>query len=120
MGPETTVSISLASLAWGFILAMGIPSAITGMAVWWLKKQLDKRDAQNEEKEKNTEKMILLIAQNSRATYTVAEATAKAVQRIPDAHCNGDMTYALEQAKKFQMEEQQFLIDQGVKRIFGE
>lgn len=103
-----------------FIVAMGIPSAITGFAVWWLKRQLDRRDAKNEEKEKNTEQMILLIAQNSRATYTVAEATAKAVQRIPEAHCNGDMTAALAQAKKFQMEEQQFLIDQGVKRIFGE
>lgn len=108
------------SLIVAFVIAMGIPSAITGIAVWRLKKHMDKRDAKNEEKERNTERMILLIAQNSRATYTVAEATAKAVQRIPDAKCNGDMTAALEQAKKFQMEEQQFLIDQGVKRIFGE
>lgn len=114
------VEMTIWSLIGTFILAMGIPSAITGMAVWWLKKQMDKRDAKNEEKEKNTERMILLIAQNSRATYTVAEATARAVQRIPEAHCNGDMTEALKQAKKFQMEEQQFLIDQGVKRIFGE
>lgn len=120
MGVEPTISVTISSLAWGFIMAMGIPSAITGIAVWWLKKQMDKRDVRMEEKERNTEKMILLIAQNSRATYTVAEATAKAVQRIPDAHCNGDMTAALKQAKKFQMEEQQFLIDQGVKRIFGE
>lgn len=112
--------VTLASLILAFIVAMGIPSAITGIAVWRLKKHMDKRDAKNEEKEKNTERMILLIAQNSRATYTVAEATAKAVQRIPEAHCNGDMTAALQQAKKFQMEEQQFLIDQGVKRIFGE
>lgn len=113
-------TITVESLFIAFIAAAGIPSAITGLAVWWFKKQMDKRDAKLEEKEKNTEKMILLIAQNSRATYTVAEATAKAVQRIPDAHCNGDMTMALQQAKKFQMEEQQFLIDQGVKRIFGE
>ena len=103
-----------------FIAAMGIPSAITGIIVWRLKKQMDKRDARLEEREKNTERMILLIAQNSRATYTVAEATAKAVQRIPDANCNGDMTEALSKAKKLQMEEQQFLIDQGIKRIFGE
>ena len=102
-----------------FIVAMGIPSAITGIAVWWLKKRLDKRDAKFDEKEKNTERMILLIAQNGRATYTVAEATAKAVQRIPEAHCNGDMTEALKQAKQYQMEEQEFLIDQGVKRIFN-
>ena len=111
---------SVESLVVAFIAAMGIPSAITGVAVWWLKKQMDKRDEKLEEKERSTERMILLIAQNSRATYTVAEATARAVQRIPEAHCNGDMTAALEQAKKFQMEEQQFLIDQGVKRIFGE
>lgn len=113
-------ALTTESVIWAFIAAMGIPSAITGIAVWWLKKCMDKRDAKNEEKEKNTERMILLIAQNSRATYTVAEATAKAVQRIPDAKCNGDMTAALAQAKQFQMEEQQFLIDQGVKRIFGE
>lgn len=112
--------MSAESLILAFIAAMGIPSAITGIAVWWLKKQMDKRDARNDEKEKNTERMILLIAQNSRATYTVAKATAKAVQRIPEAHCNGDMTAALQQAERFQMEEQQFLIDQGVKRIFGE
>lgn len=102
------------------IIAAGIPSTITGLLIWWMKKQIDKRDLKKEEQEKNTEKMILLIAQNSRATYTVAKATAKAVQRIPDAHCNGDMASALAQAEKFQLEEQQFLIDQGVKRIFGE
>ena len=117
---DSTIAISIGSLALAFIAAMGIPSAITGLAIWWLKKQMDKRDARNEEREKNTERMILLIAQNSRATYTVAEATAKAVQRIPDANCNGDMTSALKIAKELQMEEQQFLIDQGVKRIFGE
>lgn len=112
--------MTLESFIWALVVAMGIPSAITTIAVWKLKKEMDKRDAKNEEKERNTERMILLIAQNSRATYTVAEATAKAVQRIPEAHCNGDMTAALKQAKEFQMEEQQFLIDQGVKRIFGE
>lgn len=107
-----------------FIAAMGIPSALSGIFFKQLEKRIErreiKREARRDEREKNTEKMILLIAQNSRATYTVAEATAKAVQRIPEAHCNGDMTTALEQAKRFQMEEQQFLIDQGVKRIFGE
>ena len=112
--------LTLESLIVAFIIAMGIPSAITGIAVWWLKKHIDRRDAKNEEKEKNTERMILLTAQNSRATYALVEATAIAVQRIPDAHCNGDMTAALKRAKELQMEEQQFLIDQGVKRIFGE
>ena len=101
-----------------FIASMGIPSAITGVAVWWLKKQMDKRDARNEEKERNTERMILLIAQNSRATFTVAEATAKAVQRIPDAQCNGDMTAALEEAETIRKQEKEFMFEQGIKHIF--
>lgn len=102
------------------ILNAGIPSACMGIIVWLFKKHTDKKEAKKEQQEKDTEKMILLIAQNSRATYTVAKATALAVQRIPDAKCNGDMTAALEEAERLQSKEQQFLFDQGIKRIFGE
>lgn len=113
------------------LLAAGIPTALTGLLVWWLKRHIDKKDKEAEERaekerklaeerEKNTEKLMLMIMQTSRATNVLAEATAKAVQRIPDAHCNGDMTAALERAAQIQKEEQQFLIDQGVKHIFGE
>lgn len=112
--------MGLTELIVAFVVAMGIPSAITGVLVWGLKKSIDKRERKREEQEKNTEQMILLIAQNSRATYTLAKATARAVQRIPEAECNGDMTSALSEAEKLQLKEQQFLIDQGVKRIFGE
>lgn len=100
------------------IAAMGIPSAITGLLVWWLKRYIDKRDKKREDRERNTEKLMLLIMQTSRATNILAEATAKAVQRIPDAHCNGDMTAALEQAAKIQREEKDFIMDQGIKHIF--
>lgn len=114
-----------------FLIAMGIPTAITGLLVWWLKRHIDRKDvdAENrarrermhaEEREKNTERLMLMIMQTSRATNVLAEATARAVQRIPDAHCNGDMTSALEQAAKIQKEEQNFLMDQGVKHIFGD
>lgn len=114
-----------------FLIAMGIPTAFTGLLVWWLKRSIDKRDKEAErraeaerkraeEREKNTETLMLMIMQTSRATNVLAEATAKAVQRIPDAHCNGDMTAALERAEKIQKEEQQFLLDQGIKHIFGD
>lgn len=103
-----------------FIIAMGIPSAITGLLVWWLKRHIDARDKKAEEREKNTERLMMMIMQTSRATNVLAEATAKAVQRIPDAHCNGDMTEALRKANEIQKEEQQFLMDQGVKHIFGD
>ena len=105
------------------LLAMSIPSAVfsgfVGLLIWWFKKRSDKRDAAAEEREKNMEKLMLMIMQSCRATNVLAEATARAVQRIPDAHCNGDMTDALERATKIQTEEQQFLMDQGVKHIFG-
>ena len=98
---------------------MGIPTAFTGFLVWLLKRSIDQRDKRNDEKEKNTEKLMLMIMQTSRANNILATATAKAVQRIPDAHCNGDMTEALKKAAEIQKEEQQFLIDQGLKNIFG-
>lgn len=103
-----------------FILAMGIPSAVCGLLVWWLKKVIDQREAVREEREKNVEKLMLLIMNTSRATNVLAEATARAVQRIPDAQCNGDMTSALEKASQIQREEKEFLIDQGIKHIFEE
>lgn len=114
------VAITMPQIIVAFIAAMGIPSAITGLAVGWLKKQMDKKEKNREEKEANTEKLMLMIMQSSRANTVLAEATARAVQRIPDANCNGDMTAALERAAKIQREEQQFLIDQGVKHIFGD
>ena len=114
-----------------FIILMGIPTAITGFLVWWLKRHIDKRDKEaeerakkerqaQEEREKNTEMLMLIIMKNSRATNILAEATARAVQRIPDAHCNGDMTAALELASKIQKEEKDFMFDQGIKHIFGD
>ena len=102
------------------ILAMGIPSAIFGLIVWWFKRYIDKKDKRAEEREKTVENLILLMMKEIRATNVLAEATAKAVQRIPDAHCNGDMTAALETASKIQREERQFILDQGIKHVFGD
>jgi hypothetical protein len=86
--------------------------------MWWLKRHIEKRDKAREEKEQNTEKLMLMIMLNGRATNVLAEATAKAVQRIPDAHCNGDMTAALAEAARIQKEEKDFIMDQGIKHIF--
>lgn len=113
------------------LITWGVPTAITGLFIWFFKRHIEHKEAEKavreaaerkaaDEREKNYERMMLMIMQTSRATYVVAEATAKAVQRIPDAHCNGDMTSALAEAKRIQEEEQQFLIDQGVKHIFGD
>lgn len=114
-----------------WLIALGSSTGITGLIIWLFKRHINQKDAEKakkdaeakaiaDEREKNYERMMFMIMQTSRATYVLAEATARAVQRIPDAHCNGDMTSALEEASRIQKEEQQFLIDQGVKHIFGE
>lgn len=99
------------------LIAAAIPSAITAFLFWLLKRNINKNENKREEKENNTEKLILMLVNTSCSTNILAEATAKAVQRIPEAHCNGDMTSALEQAAKFQKEEQAFITQQGIKNI---
>lgn len=101
------------------IVAMGIPSAVTGLLVWWLKRYIDRKEKEREEREKKTEQFMLMLMRNTRATNVLAEATARAVQRIPDAKCNGDMTAALEEAAKIQKAEKDWLFERGVENIFG-
>ena len=103
-----------------FLEEWGILGAIIGFLSWLLKKYVDRKLAEREEREANMEKLMLMMMRTSRATNVLVEATAKAVQRIPDAHCNGDMTAALEKAAAIQKEEKDFMFDQGIKHIFGD
>lgn len=105
---------------WELILAFGIPTAVTGLLFWLLKKHIDKNEKRREEREQNTERLMLMMLQTGRATCVLATATAKAVQRIPDAHCNGDMSTALTEAERIQKEEKDFMFDQGIKHVFGD
>lgn len=52
------------------------------------------------------------------ASIALGEATARAVQRIPDAHCNGDMHAALTYAAKVKHEQKEFLASQGIHAIW--
>lgn len=96
----------------------GIPSAITGLGVWWAKRRIEANEAKAKEREENLEALIMMIVQSSKANQIGITAIARAVQRIPDAHCNGDMTSALKQMEEIQQKEKQFLIDKGIKYIF--
>lgn len=101
-----------------YILMFGIPTAITSFGFWLIKRYIDRREVKRDEKEQNTEKLILMMLKMGKANNILAEATARAVQRIPDAKCNGDMTSALAEAEKIRKEEKDFMFEQGVKHIF--
>lgn len=122
----------------------GIPSALTvaivGFFVWLLERSIVKRETARAEeeakretaraaedakleaertKQENSRKIFeknLLASTN--AALAVSEATARAVQRIPDAHCNGDMHAALNYAAKIKHEQRDFLAAQGIDNIF--
>ena len=113
---------------WAILGALGIPAAMTGLFIRRLEKKLDARDRQREaeqaererkaeERERNREKLDLVLLQSTSAAIALGEATAKAVQRIPDAHCNGDMHAALDYAARVKHEQKDFLTGLGVHAI---
>lgn len=100
------------------LVLWGVPTTITGLFVWFLKRHIDKNEKKRDQQDADFKRLMLMIMQTGHANNVLAVATAKAVQRIPDAHCNGDMTTALEQASKIQTEEKEFLMDKGIEHIF--
>lgn len=100
------------------VLAMGIPSGITAFCFWILERRLDKREKAREKKEAIREQQEYLMVKSIGAAIALGEATAEAVARIPDAHCNGDMHDALEYARKVKHEQKDFLTKQGIEAIY--
>lgn len=108
------IELSVGSL----LTLLGIPIAITAFCSWMLQRRIAKREAIQDAREAAREQNEVLLIQNTRAALALAEATAVAVQRIPDAHCNGDMYAALEYARKVKHKQKDFLTEQGVKAIY--
>ncbi|MGM9639740.1 MAG: serine/threonine protein kinase [Faecousia sp.] len=106
-------------------VAMGIPTAITAFCSWWLQRKITKRDKAREKaeaekerkaeaRESNREKLDVMLLQSTTAAIALGEATARAVQRIPDAHCNGDMHKALDYAAQVKHQQKDFLTSVGI------
>lgn len=113
-----SITLDVGQLVLTFVAAMGIPSALMGFIVWKLERRISKQDQETEDREAAREKMLLLVIQSSSAAIALGEATAKAVQRIPDAHCNGDMHAALDYAAKVKHEQKDFLSKQGIHALY--
>lgn len=122
------ITLTVGQALWAFILALGIPSALTGFLVWNFERKIAKREAKREkeqeerhkkeaEREKAWEELQILTIQGVSAAIALGEATAKAVQRIPDAHCNGDMHSALNYAIKIKHEQKDFLTRMGIASV---
>lgn len=85
---------------WMVLLAIGLPSGVVGFMIRNLEKKLDKQEKAREERDDlriSLEKKLIDVSMDS---LDLAKVTAEAVQRIPDANCNGEMAQALEKANK--------------------
>lgn len=111
------------------VLIACLPSAITGFCFWCIEqkiqkqsKKLEKEEKQRREaqdkREKLHEQQELFLVQGVNAAIALGEATARAVQRIPDANCNGDMHAALDYAAKVKHDQKDFLTRQGIESIY--
>lgn len=112
------ITINAGELLLAFVAAMGIPSAIMGFIVWRLEQRVNKQEKDAEDRERSREELLLLVVQSTGAAIALGEATAKAVQRIPDAHCNGDMHTALEYATDIKHQQKEFLAKQGIRALW--
>ena len=106
-----------------------LPSAVTGFCFWLIQRRIQnedkkreaaekKRRERDEKREKLREQQELYLVKGVSAAIALGEATAKAVQRIPDAHCNGDMHAALDYAAQVKRDQRDFLSEQGIVQIY--
>lgn len=100
------------------VIAMSIPSAFTGFCFWWIERKITERQKEQDKKDEARKRNEIIVLKGMNAAIALGEATAKAVQRIPDAHCNGDMHQALEYAERIKHEQKDFLTEQGVEAIY--
>lgn len=100
------------------IIAMSIPSAITGFAFWAIEKRLDRREKAQDAKDAARRSNEIIVIESVNAALALSEATARAVQRIPDAQCNGDMHKALDYAQEIKHKHRDFMTEQGINALY--
>lgn len=121
--------VTINVLAIAIAVAACLPSAAVGFAFWAIEKKIDKREKkaeaaqerakqEAEERERKRTENEFMTLQCVNAALTLSEATAKAVQRIPDAHCNGDMEAALKYAEEVKHKQREFIENAGIQSIY--
>lgn len=100
------------------IIAMSIPSAITGFCFWLIQRKIDNHQKAQDKKEAARKQNEIIIIESVNAAIALGEATAKAVQRIPDAKCNGDMHAALQYASDIKHKHKNFITEQGIDALY--
>jgi len=97
------------------VIAMSIPSGITGFCFWLLEKRMEKREKDMSDKEAAREKNTVLLIKSVGAAIALGEATATALK---NGHCNGETEAALQYAREIKHEQKDFLTEQSIKNLY--
>lgn len=108
---ETTVLCAIISAAATVVVAV-----VEAVAARERKKDKQERE-QLAQQQKLQEQLMLQLIRGNWAAIALGEATARAVQRIPDAKCNGDMHAALDYVSQVKHEQKEFLAERGIHSI---
>lgn len=100
------------------VATMGIPSSITAFCFWSIRRKITKRQEEEEKKDAARRENEVIVIEGVNAAIALGEATARAVQRIPDAHCNGDMHQALQYAAEIKHKHKDFMTEQGIDALY--
>ena len=100
------------------LIAAGIPSAITAFCFWVIEHRIQRTETERKERDEERQQLMMHILTSVNASMGLAEATARAVQKIPDAHCNGDMHTALDYCQNVKREQREFLAKAGIKILY--
>lgn len=110
------------------IAALGLPSALIAFLFWNLERKITardrreeeqrrKRDAEEKKKDEARQSFELNIVRGVSTAVHLSVATARAMQRIPEAHCNGDMSEALDKAVSTQNDLDSFIAAQAINHL---
>lgn len=97
------------------VALMGIPSAITGLCFWCIKRSLAKRDEELDRRDAARERNEVLLVRSVGAAIALGEATATAMK---NGHTNGETEAALEYARQVKHAQKDFLTEQGIHAIY--
>lgn len=96
------------------IICAAVPSLISGVGLSVISSNLKKHQENRMKQEADHIKSEDHILNTLIATAEGTEAIARAIQRIPDAHCNGDMKAAIEKVESSLSEQRAFLREKAV------
>lgn len=88
------------------------------MLIFFLQRGSNKREKKRDMREEARREHETIVVEMTCASIVLGEATAKAVQHIPEYKCNGDMTKALAFTDRVKTKHSEFMCKHGIASLY--